>query len=201
MKRYAAGLLLLLPLALVTACGVEPAPSASVRDTMPVRTPGLPTPSTPTGTPWKPPQEQQGKCTKVGTALTVGIVEPALGHRAVGLKLHNCSRRTLTVRGYPVVRLLDKRKHQLPVKVKHGTSYMASDPGPKTFRLKPGQQLISVISWSATVTDPDPAKEQTSTYVTIAPLPGNQPQQFRTDADLGTTGTITLTAWTDKLPS
>lgn len=113
--------------------------------------------------------------------------------------MRNCGRRTLTFDGYMSVKLLDVQKRPIPVKVAHDTSYMAIDPGPKRIRLARGKRLVAVIAWSATVTDPDPTRKVTATYLTITPSPGSPSTTFKADVDMGNTRKLELTAWSAKL--
>lgn len=135
---------------------------------------------------------QQGSCTKAGTSVAIGAVDAALGHRAFGIELRNCSRRPFVVSGYPTVRVLDAQRRPLPVRVEHGSSYLGRDPGPKRITLAPGKRLVSQVSWSATVTDGDKAEGE---FVRIGPRPGDPPTTFGVWLDLGTTAEVSVIAW------
>jgi Domain of unknown function (DUF4232) len=115
------------------------------------------------------------------------------------IQVRNCGRRSLVIDGYPVVKLLDTHRRQLAVTVKRDSSYMAIDTGPERYRLKPGRHLVSVIAWSATVTDPDPATEVRGAYLVIASGNGQPFKTFKVDADLGTTTELDVVAWSSKL--
>ena len=138
---------------------------------------------------------QQGPCTKAGTAVSVGAVDAALGHRALGIQLRNCSREPIAIDGYPVVRVLDAQRKAFPVRIEHGSSYMGRDPGPKRITLAPGKRLVSLISWSATVTD---GKKADGEFVTIQPAPGHPPTTFGVWLDLGTTAEVSVIAWSTE---
>lgn len=135
---------------------------------------------------------QQGPCTKAGTSVAIGAVDAALGHRALGIALRNCSRKPVVVSGYPTVRVLDAQRRALPVRVEHGSSYMGRDSGPKRITLAPGKRLVSLISWSATVTD---GKLADGEFVAIEPTRGDPPTTFGVWLDLGTTAEVSLIAW------
>jgi Domain of unknown function (DUF4232) len=96
----------------LSACGTEvatdPAAQSGVK-------PHDPSPTIRKAPTWRPPAPQDGPCTEAGTALTVGPVEAALGHRAIVVEVRNCGRRTLTIDGYMTVEPLDVQKRLLPV--------------------------------------------------------------------------------------
>ena len=135
---------------------------------------------------------QQGPCTRTGTSIAFGAVDAALGHRAIGIQLRNCSRKPVVVSGYPTVRVLDAQRRALPVRIEHGSSYMGRDPGPKRITLAPGKRLVSLISWSATVTQ---GKKADGEFVMIGPRPGDPPTTFGVWLDLGTTAEVSVIAW------
>ncbi|WP_328701655.1 DUF4232 domain-containing protein [Amycolatopsis pittospori] len=135
-------------------------------------------------------------CLDTGVTVSSGPVDAALGHRAVVLTLTNCGTAPRTLTGYPEVRLLDKEKQPMNVQVEHGTSYMAIDPGVAPQTVQPGGTLLSVVSWSNTVTVGSP---EAGAYVTVAAAKGDPEQRITVDTDLGTTGKLTLTAWNPKI--
>lgn len=141
-----------------------------------------------------PPPAALG-CLPSGVAVTVGPVEAALGHRGSVLTLTNCGTADYLVDGYPALRVLDAAGQPMAVTVKHESSYMAIDPGPSGgITLAPGQSVLSVIAWSATVTDGAPA---TGEYVEVTV--DGVPQALPLETDLGTTGEVELTAWATEL--
>ncbi|MDQ0380532.1 DUF4232 domain-containing protein [Amycolatopsis thermophila] len=125
-----------------------------------------------------------------------GIVDAALGHRGFVLTVVNCGDRPRRVAGYPDVHVLDGRNQVTDVRVENGTSYMGIDPGPKTFDLRPGRSLVAVVASSATVTSGDLT---TGSAISVASAPGETPRALPVETDLGTTGTITVTAWDTEL--
>lgn len=172
-----------------SGCGTEVAASPQARPTAPGPSWATPVPvRTPTPTP--PPQ----KCPPSGAMITVGEVEAALGHRAVVLKLTNCRARTLTLDGYPEVAVLDARRNKLKkVAVAHGSSYMATDPGPARIRLGKGESALAAVSWSNTVEVYGGAVA--GTYLSVAQGKGDAPVVWPVVTDIGTTGKVELTAW------
>ncbi|MEV6899842.1 DUF4232 domain-containing protein [Amycolatopsis sp. NPDC051372] len=85
------------------------------------------------------------------------------------LTLTNNDAEARTLDGYPAVRVLDGTGKPLDVQVHHGVSYFSPDPGPKPFTLAPHEKLLSVVSWSATVTSGDTT---TGAAVGVVAAPG-----------------------------
>lgn len=181
--RYA---VLCLVLVSVSACGARlaPPPPPPVEISAGALSPTSPAPTA------GPPPAAVG-CLPSGVSVTVGPVEPALGHRASVLTLTNCGTADYVVDGYPELRVLDAAGQPMDVTVTHGSSYVAIDPGPSGgITLAPGQSVLSVIGWSATVTDGAPA---TGEYVEVTV--DGVAQALPLETDLGTTGEVDLTAW------
>ncbi|SFB05545.1 Protein of unknown function [Amycolatopsis marina] len=177
-----------LSLLLVGACGVRPV--APAQPTLPI--------SAGPSTVWKPGPEtlEPGVCPASGVRYEAGPVEAALGHRAVVLTMRNCGSDPRTVSGYPAIAVLNNAGVPLDIEVRHDSSYMARDPGPKTRKLEPGAELLSVVAWSATVTH---GELETGAALTVSTLPGEKPQTLAVETDLGTTGKVELTAWDVEL--
>ncbi|MEU4671561.1 DUF4232 domain-containing protein [Amycolatopsis sp. NPDC023774] len=129
--------------------------------------------------------------------VSAGIVEAGLGHRASVLTLTNNDSEAHTLDGYPTVKVLDGTGKPLDVQVHHGVSYFSPDPGPKPFTLAPHEKLLSVVSWSATVTS---GETTTGASVAVVAAPGGPEQTVPLKTDLGTTGEITVTAWMKDIP-
>lgn len=171
---------LLVGVALLAACGGTPPPPP----------PPDPTPS-PTATATCPPS---------GVAIEVGEVEPAMGLRALGLRLTNCGTDPYTVNGYPAVRVLDAERKPIPVTVGNGSSPVSApdayDAPPKAVTLRPGESATARVLWRNTVTDSTvPAAE--GSYLEIAPTAGEDAQTVAVEGgiDLGTTGRLAVNAW------
>ena len=172
-------------LLLVAGCGTEVAPRSADRQIPP------PARQTVTPIPTLPPTT----CPPSGAAITVSVVDPALGHRAVTVTLTNCGSKTLTINGYPEVAVLNEKRKPFKLTVAHGSSYMATDPGPTRIRLAPGKTVLASIAWSNTVTYGDNNK---GSYFAISWRKGVAPVIWPEYVDIGTSGKITLTAWNPK---
>ncbi len=159
-------------------------------------TPPPPPPVPPTVDTPVPGTVEPAGCLDTGVTVSSGPVEAALGHRAIVVTLTNCGAAPRTLTGYPEVRLLDKEKQPMAVQVEHGSSYMAIDPGVAPQTVQPGGTLLSVVSWSNTVTVGSP---EAGAYVTVSAAKGEPEQRIVVDTDLGTTGKLTLTAWNSEL--
>ncbi|WIY06858.1 DUF4232 domain-containing protein [Amycolatopsis mongoliensis] len=127
-----------------------------------------------------------------GLSLSVGQVEAGLGHRASVLTLTNRDSGPRKVTGYPDLKLLDATGAVVEVKVEHGTSYFARDLGPQDVTLKPGEKVVAVLAWSATVTTGD---KHTGAAISVVPVPGEPAQKQPLDTDLGTTDSVTVSSW------
>jgi hypothetical protein len=180
-------------LLLAGGCGTEVAAGSSPQETPQETLPPINRPVRPTLTPQAtlPPKS----CPPSGGAITVGPVDPALGHRAATIKLTNCGPKTLTVDGYPEVAVLNAKRARFKLTVAHGSSYMAIDPGPTRIRLAKGESVLASVAWSNTVTSGDDNK---GSYYAISWRQGVAPVIWPEYIDTGTTGKITLTAWNRK---
>jgi len=170
---------------LAAGCGTEVAPGSAEREIPP------PARQTVTPIPTLPPVT----CPPSGAGITVSVVDPALGHRAVTVTLTNCGSKTLTINGYPDVAVLNEKRTPFKLTVAHGSSYMATDPGPTRIRLAKGKTVLASIAWSNTVTYGDNNK---GSYFAISWKKGVAPVIWPEYVDIGTTGKITLTAWNPK---
>jgi hypothetical protein len=131
-----------------------------------------------------------------GLSLSVGQVEAGLGHRASVLTLTNRDSEPRAVTGYPDLKILAEDGSSLEVKVEHGTSYFARDLGPRTTTLEPGEKVVAVLAWSATVTTGD---KRTGAAVSVVPVPGEPAQKQPLDTDLGTTDSVTVSSWATEI--
>jgi len=147
---------------------------------------------------WEPTSEapEPTTCPASGIRYGAGVIEAALGHRAVVLTLANCGQSPQEINGYPDVRVLGPQRQPLDVRVNHDSSYMATDPGPTKVTLATGEKLLSVVSWSATVTDGDTI---TGAALSVTTVPGEALQFLTVKTDLGTTGEVDVTAWATKI--
>lgn len=180
-------------LLLTSGCGTESAAGG-----IPERTPTPTRRTTSTPTPKPTPTPPPRTCPASGASIEVGPVEPALGHRAVVIKLTNCRSAIMTVNGYPDFGVLDAKRKTMKVTVTHGISYMAIDPGPTKLRLKKGESALAAVSWSNTVEIGE--DEAAGTYLSIGRA-HDKPVVWPVVTDIGTTAKITLTAWCLKFPT
>ncbi|HEV7978652.1 DUF4232 domain-containing protein [Amycolatopsis sp.] len=163
-----------------------------------VGAPPVSAPPTTMPTVWEPTSEapEPTTCPASGIHYGAGVIEAALGHRAVVLTLANCGQAPQEINGYPDVRVLGPWRQPLDVRVNHDSSYMATDPGPAKVTLVTGEKLLSVVSWSATVMDGDTV---TGAALSVTTVPGEAPQILTVKTDLGTTGEVDVTAWAAKI--
>ena len=140
--------------------------------------------ATPPGTP----------CPASGLRVTGGEPDAASGLRAMTMTVTACGADSLTVSGYPQVRVLDAHGRRLPVTVHHGASVTSAidDPAPTTLALRPGRSALAVLAWRNTVTDPTVGAE---TGAALAVTVAGRPQVVPVTLDLGNTGTLDVTAW------
>ena len=132
-------------------------------------------------------------CPASGLKVTVGETDGALGLRAVGVQLTNCSDQTRRVKGYPTIDLLDEDQQPLDLKVTHGVVGTGIvDLGPKKVVLEPGSTAVAVLTWRNTVTDGDISL---GAYAVVAERRGAAKQTVALVVDAGTTGEVKVTAW------
>ena len=167
----------LLVLVLVLLAGCESPP------------PPVPTPTTTPSPTYGPPQP-------TGLSLSVGQVEAGLGHRASVLTLTNLDTAPRKVTGYPDLKILAGDGAPLDVHVEHGTSYFARDLGPQDLTLQPGEKVVAVLAWSATVTSGD---KRAGAAISVVPVPGEPEQKQPLDTDLGTTDSVTVSSWATEI--
>jgi hypothetical protein len=151
-----------------------------------------PAPAPPTTT----PSPTYGPPPSAGLSLSVGQVEAGLGHRASVLTLTNRDTAPRKVTGYPDLKILAGDGSPLEVKVEHGTSYFARDLGPQDLTVQPGEKVLAVLAWSATVTSGD---TRTGAAISVVPVPGEPAQKQPLDTDLGTTDTVTVSSWATEV--
>ncbi|MEC4020631.1 DUF4232 domain-containing protein [Streptomyces sp. H27-D2] len=129
--------------------------------------------------------------------ITAEQPDAAMGLRAMGIVLVNCGERPYKLNGYPSVRVLDADRKPLDVEVRTGASVSSAvvDPGPEPVTLRPGGRAVATVVWRNTVTG---AREEAvnGSYLRIAPAADRASQTVPSLIDLGTTGTLDVTAWT-----
>ncbi|OEJ27466.1 hypothetical protein AS594_26260 [Streptomyces agglomeratus] len=144
--------------------------------------------------PVSPSAEPRGAgCSSDAPEVSMGEVQAALGHRAVGLTLTNCGKDPYQVFGYPSVQALGTDGKVLDVWVKRGSSYMGTDKGPTLVILAAGESVRSLLSWTS---NPETGRLQQASALRIAPAAGEAARRFPLEgSDVRTVDELTLTAW------
>ncbi|MDX3728120.1 DUF4232 domain-containing protein [Streptomyces caniscabiei] len=144
-------------------------------------------------------------CPTSGVRMLPGLVEAAMGLRAMTVTLTNCGEKPYTVKGYPSIQVLDENGETYDdVRVLQGARDITTgvpDFGPHQVTLKPGESAGTTLVWRNTVTEADvPAVDAPG--LRIAPLPGRPAEILTPDGglDLGNTGRLGTTAWTQLAP-
>ncbi|WP_433891974.1 DUF4232 domain-containing protein [Streptomyces sp. CA-111067] len=143
--------------------------------------------------------EDNSPCPNSGYRLT-GVGDAAAGLRVVTVYLTNCGSKSLTLEGYPSVRLQDEDHNRIAkVAVHHGVDVTTAvdDPAPRKITVAPGSRALTTLVWRNLVTD-GTVEATTGTYVEMSPAAGRPPQLVQETVDLGTTGKLDVTAW--RLP-
>ncbi|MEU9703678.1 DUF4232 domain-containing protein [Streptomyces sp. NPDC047981] len=137
-------------------------------------------------------------CPATGVKVTTGMVNVAMGLRAMPVTLTNCGTEDQRVEGYPDVRVRDVHRKPMDVTVLKGTGPIADlqDPGAHPVTLKPGESARSVFAWRYSAVDPATGRGS-GVYVEIAPAPGVARQTVLPEGglDVGETGLLGTTAW------
>jgi hypothetical protein len=138
-------------------------------------------------------------CPDSGAAVTTGVVDAAMGRRAVVVELTNCGTEPYKVDGYPVVGALDKDRDPLRLTITHDHPYTDAgrDQGPRPLTLAPGESVKSVLNWNNRVTTFDAVTE--GAYLVVTPKEGEPPQTLPFRLDIGTSGELDVTAWARDL--
>ncbi|MEU6986632.1 DUF4232 domain-containing protein [Streptomyces sp. NPDC046324] len=140
-------------------------------------------------------------CPASGVRVTTGMVNVAMGLRAMPVTLTNCGAGEQRVDGYPDVRVRDVERRPMDVTVLKGPGPITrlDDPGPHPVALKPGESARSVFVWRYSAVDAS-TRRGSGVYVDIAPAAGAERQTVEPDGglDIGETGLLGTTAW-DKV--
>ncbi|AVH55515.1 MULTISPECIES: DUF4232 domain-containing protein [Streptomyces] len=160
----------------------------------PVQTHAAPPPvsATPGPSPSVPVQQAQG-CPPSGLRFGTGLVNAAMGLRAMTLTLTNCGTRPYELNGYPSISVLDGEGALLTgVRTVQGTDkvFMApDDPGPSPLTLAPGETARAGLYWRMAAED--------GTYLRVAPEQGRDVTTVRLDdpLDIGPENTLGTTPW------
>ncbi|MEU5952940.1 DUF4232 domain-containing protein [Streptomyces sp. NPDC047525] len=162
-------------------------------------------PDSPTGIPVETgpsqvPDVASPSCPASGVRIEAGMVNPAMGLRAMSVTVTNCGKDIYRLKGYPKLRVLDEHREPLDVQILEGTEPIMArddDPGPNhRVSLKRGEEAYTVLVWRNTVTDTT-TTAVSGTYLKVTPAPGTRPGTVTPEGriDLGNTGRIGTTAW------
>ncbi|MEU9861175.1 DUF4232 domain-containing protein [Streptomyces sp. NPDC047971] len=167
-----------------TAAGVSAAPSVTGVPVAPTAEPPLPAPA-------------EG-CPATGVKVGTGMVNAAMGLRAMPVTLTNCGAGEQRLNGYPDVRVRDVNRARMDVTVLKGTGPITTldDPGAHPVTLKPGESARSVFVWRYSAVDAATLRGS-GVYVEIGPAPGAPRQTVEPEGglDIGDTGMLGTTAW------
>jgi hypothetical protein len=147
-----------------------------------------------------PSADPTDTCPSSGVRMLPGLVEAAMGLRAMTVTLTNCGTKSYAVNGYPSVQVLDQDREPVDVRVLRGPEEITTgvpDPGPHKVTLKPGESATTSLVWRNTVTEADvPAVN--APYLRVATAKGRPAQVLAPEGgiDLGTTGRLGTGAWT-----
>jgi hypothetical protein len=139
-------------------------------------------------------------CPLDGFSLSTGETEGALGLRAMPVDLVNCGKRTITLNGYPGVRLADAGGKTITFALKQGVRAVAMidewDKPPSKVTVKPGQAAVALLVWRGTteITSEGP---QTATILRVSVKDGVPYRLVKIAGpiDLGTTGKLAVSPW------
>ncbi|MWA14680.1 DUF4232 domain-containing protein [Streptomyces sp. BA2] len=144
------------------------------------------------------PDVPSPSCPASGVRIEAGMVDAAMGLRAMTVTLINCGKDTYRLNGYPKLRVLDEHREPLDVQILEGPEPVTTmdDPGPRPVPLKRGEAAHTVLVWRNTVTDTT-TTAVSGTYLKVTPAPGTRPGTVTPQGriDLGNTGRIGTTAW------
>ncbi|MEV0114936.1 DUF4232 domain-containing protein [Streptomyces sp. NPDC050844] len=172
------------------ASGVPTAPGLVSRTPIPVEEESVPAAPT-------------SSCPASGVRIEPGMVDAAMGLRAMSVSLTNCGKRLQRLNGYPGLRVLDEHREPLDVQILEGPEPVTQmdDPGPHPVTLKQGESAYTALVWRNTVTDTT-TTAVSGTYLEVTPAKGARKATVTPQGriDLGNTGRIGTTAW-QKTPA
>ncbi|MEU4530915.1 DUF4232 domain-containing protein [Micromonospora ureilytica] len=147
-----------------------------------------------------PPAE----CPASGVRIRSTGGEAAMGLRALGLELVNCSERPYQLNGYPVLHVFDEEREPVMLRVVNGAKEITSgfDQPPREVTLATGERATAVVLWRNLVTD-STVVATNGEFLTVAPAVGQPAEEVDPDGpiDLGNTGRIGVSAWKKADPS
>lgn len=179
------GLSLIVGFGLLAGCaapGTLPAMAASI---------SLPASATPTAS----TAPQPPSCDASGIVVRTAGRDAALGLRVLTVELENCGTDDVALHGYPTVRVLDSSCTPLDIDIVNGVTAIP-DPGPHDITVPPGGRAHFAAVWRNTVEDPSTPIPD-ARYLDVRPT-RDQPAHVvdpGSRIDLGTTGRLSLSAW------
>jgi hypothetical protein len=133
--------------------------------------------------------------------MRAGEVNAAMGLRAMGVDLVNCGTGTITLNGYPGVRLSGADGRRIKFSLKHGVRAVAMieewEKAPEKVTLRPGESAVSLLVWR-NITEATPEGPATATGLEMAAADGQPPYQpvpMQSTIDLGTTAKLAVSPW------
>ncbi|MFG2760858.1 DUF4232 domain-containing protein [Streptomyces wuyuanensis] len=149
------------------------------------------------GAPAEPPALAE-HCPATGLRVSSGMVDAAMGLRAMPVTVTNCGTRDRRLNGYPDVLVRDVENRPMDVTVLKGPGPITQleDPGPHPVPLRPGESARSVFVWRYSAVDPADVRSS-GVYVEIGPRAGDARQTVVPEGglDIGETGLLGTTAW------
>lgn len=136
---------------------------------------------------------QPAGCPPSGVRVDAGLVDGAMGLRAMTLTLTNCGDKPYKVDGYPAVLVLDESGLPIPgVRTAEGTdevSMAPKDPGPEPLTLAPGAAAQAVLYWRTNA--------ESGLYLRVGPAKGRDERTVRLEypLDIGPENVLGTTAW------
>ncbi|KQO10340.1 hypothetical protein ASF06_09230 [Agreia sp. Leaf244] len=130
-------------------------------------------------------------CTPDQAAMLIGEPDAATGHRVLSVKLMNFSDAPCVVDGYPDFAFADQNDHLLDVTIEHGSSFVATDPGPQRVEIPAGGSAITYLGWDAAAT----GGQLVATKMFGAQYAGAVRGSWPVDLDVVAGSTVAVTAW------
>ncbi len=140
---------------------------------------------------------EPGTCPASGIRVSADKGDAAMGLRVVGLHLDNCGTREYTVKGYPLLELLDDEfKPVHGIKILDGSGEITTSAGPdkqpRPVTLAPGESATAALVWRNTTQFGTPVNVP---YVRVRAKSGAAPVTVTPHLDLGTTGKLGVRPW------
>ncbi|MGW6511384.1 DUF4232 domain-containing protein [Streptomyces niveus] len=127
-------------------------------------------------------------CPPSGLDAVIGGENAAMGLRVITVKLWNCGDKPYRVKGYPGIELLDEGREPIDVSITHGKDR------PRQLTLAPNATARTDLEWNNRVTSLDGAPAP-GAHILVTPAPGEEPISLPLGVDLGSEGTLDMTAW------